>query len=70
MGEIADQLVDDMMDAYPSYPDPRPPRCRYCGKSRGLYWAPTKTLSGWFLREGDHAHVCPQSLGFEDLTRA
>jgi len=63
MGEMADFLIDDMMDAYPEwnpYGSVRPASslktCKYCGKST-LHWE--LTGEGWrlFGKKGK-LHIC------------
>lgn len=61
MGEIADMLVDQMMedDWHPRpFPYRPPPRCRICGVL--CYWA--KRKGGWVLMSNGVKHKCPQYL--------
>jgi hypothetical protein len=82
MGEMADELIDRILDGY-DYLDNederhwRETRCRHCGKSRGLFWVDTET--GWRLYQYDGKnttpHRCNRGLtpakiisNFDDLT--
>lgn len=82
MGEMADELIDSMFDHYDRllYDEDEhyaPPRCRYCGKSNGMFWSDTET--GWRLYHYDGKtatpHRCHRGLtpakaiaNFDDLT--
>lgn len=76
MGEMADYLIDQMMDEEGywgpvrtrrsrSHPNPI---CRFCGKT-GLRWKDTKT--GYRLYEGKNQHDCQPNNnnpeGFENV---
>ena len=42
MGELADEIIDSILDGYDYLDDEDggrpPPQCRYCGRDHGLFW--------------------------------
>ncbi len=38
MGELADEIIDSILDYDEGYDERPPPTCRYCGRSHGLFW--------------------------------
>jgi hypothetical protein len=72
MGDIADWLVDNMLDEYEDAPDgyyADNVTCRYCGTG-GLEWA--FTGKRWVLMNDDgEIHVCNRTASpddFEDIS--
>lgn len=58
MGELADELIDSILEADWDYDEPAPPRCRYCGRSHGLFWQ--EVGDKWQLFEDrPHGSIAP-----------
>lgn len=67
MGEYADYLIDDMMDAFPewspvgSYKESRTLQCKYCG-STNVYWKTLGLSSRYalFNKGENRIHQCQE----------
>ena len=62
MGELADELIDSILDGYDYLDDEDgsrpPPQCRYCGRSHGLFWQ--EVGDKWQLFEDrPHGYIAP-----------
>lgn len=69
MGDIADYLIERMVDAGAWHRTYGPPlTCKHCGAT-GLYWQ--KVRGRYFIHERatlERHHCPPNAEGFEDLT--